>query len=138
MGNRYFEIKVNPRFDEIDSYGIVHHKAYFSWFEEARFYLAEKLGLLPRIVDGEWKILVIECGCSYKIPARYHDRLLVRVLIDNDCPNGLLFRYRVLRECDNEEIAIGFTKHAFVRNSKLLIKIPQEIKEKLEEYYGKK
>lgn len=138
MGDRYFEIKVSPRFDEIDSYRIVHHKVYFSWFEEARFHLAEKLGLLHRIMEGEWKVLVIECGCSYKIPARYHDRLLIRVFIDDDCSDGLLFRYQVLRECDNEEIALGFTKHVFLRNSNLLVKVPQEIKNKLEEYYGKK
>jgi acyl-CoA thioester hydrolase len=29
-------LTIKPRFHEFDMYGILHHRAYFSWFEEAR------------------------------------------------------------------------------------------------------
>lgn len=137
MAEPYFEIKIVPRFDEVDLYGIVHHKNYFSYFEEARFRLAESLGLLKRIFDENLKILVIECGCSYKIPARLGDKFIIRVFAETQ--GGVLnFRYSIIRESDHEEIASGFTNHVFLKGSTLLAKIPEEFRKKLEVFYQKK
>lgn len=137
MAEPYFEVKIVPRFDEVDPYGIVHHKNYFSYFEEARFRLAEGLGLLKRIFDENLRILVIECGCSYKIPGRFQDKFIIRVFAKTQ--GGILnFRYSILRESDREEIAIGFTSHVFLKGNTLLAKIPEEFRKKLEAFYEKK
>ncbi len=133
MDKKYFETKISPRFDEIDSYGIVHHKVFFSWFEEGRFRLAEHLGVLNDIMKNDFKVLVIECGCVYKTVVRFQDRLLLRVSVD-EAAGPVVFRYQVVRECDKEEVARGFTKVVILRGNTLLKKIPSEIKQKLEAY----
>jgi YbgC/YbaW family acyl-CoA thioester hydrolase len=42
-----------PRFHEFDSYGIIHHSAYFCWFEEGRVLLLQDLGTTQKMLKEE-------------------------------------------------------------------------------------
>ena len=53
------------RFGDTDAYGIVHHRNYYNYFEEARFqFSADIFGFN---VESDVKFPVIESSCIYKI-----------------------------------------------------------------------
>ena len=53
----YLEV-LEPRFNEVDSYRIVHHSVYLCWFEAARMRYARRLGIEIRdTAEGsEWEV----------------------------------------------------------------------------------
>jgi len=137
MSKKFFEIEIDPNFDEIDPYGIVHHKNFFSWFERGRFKLAEHLGVFETIMESDYKVLVLEAQCNYKNPVKFHDKLLLRIFIDS-LEGPLIFNYELYRKLDFTLVASGKTKHAFLKETKLMAKVPGELRIKLEEFYENK
>jgi acyl-CoA thioester hydrolase len=108
-----FETDVRVRFAETDAQGIVHNAVYLVWFELARIdYLARFRGGYPGLRAEGIEALTIESHVRYLAPARFDDRLKIRVRCGDLRGARFRFDYAVAR--DGDPIADGWTRHACV------------------------
>lgn len=106
-------ITIKPRYQETDQMGIIHHSAYYAWFELARDHLFEKL-LVPYSLfeDHHIHMKVLESHCKYIQSAQYGR--LVKVQADLVSCNGVrtLIKYKVFDQdalLTDAEITYVFT-----------------------------
>ena len=108
-----FASEISVRFAETDAQGIAHHAAYLVWFEVARIeYLARFAGGYPAIRERGIEATTTEVTVRYRSPARFADRLDVRVSCRD--VRGARFRFQYVIERGGERIADGWTAHACV------------------------
>jgi acyl-CoA thioester hydrolase len=103
------------RYSETDKMGIVYNANYLIWFEIARTEYCRNLGKTYRGWEAQGYFLpVTESYCKYRFPANYDDMvaLYCRAPLEHIKPHSIMFEYRVIAE--NELLAEGWTKHAFV------------------------
>jgi acyl-CoA thioester hydrolase len=108
-----FSTEVKVRFAETDAQGIAHHAVYLVWFEVARIeYLARFRGGYPQLQAEGVEALTLDAGVTYRLPARFDDRLAIHAR----ClpPRGARFRFEYLVEKDGRTVAEGSTGHACV------------------------
>src|SRR2546423_4607016 len=107
-----FQTEVKVRFAETDAQGIAHHAVYLVWFELARIeYLARFRGGYRELQAEGIEALTLAASVTYRAPARFDDRLVVRARCHDVRGARFAFDYRVERE--SELIAQGSTEHAF-------------------------
>jgi len=108
-----FETDVRVRFAETDAHGIAHNSVYLVWFELARIdYLARFRDGYPGLRAEGVEALTIESHLRYLAPARFDDRLKIRVRCGDLRGARFRFDYAVVR--DGQPIADGWTRHACV------------------------
>ena len=108
-----FETDVRVRFAETDAQGIAHNSVYLVWFELARIdYLARFRDGYPGLRAEGIEALTIESHVRYLAPARFDDRLRIRVRCGDLRGARFRFDYSVTR--DGDAIADGWTLHACV------------------------
>ena len=108
-----FETKLKVRFAETDAQGVAHNSVYLVWFEIARIeYLARFRGGYPGLRAGGIEALTTEAHVRYAAPARFDDRLIVRARCGE--LRGARFRFDYAVEREGEQVAAGWTRHAFV------------------------
>jgi acyl-CoA thioester hydrolase len=108
-----FSTEVKVRFAETDAQGIAHHAVYLVWFEVARIeYLARFRGGYPQLQAEGVEALTLDAAVTYRLPARFDDRLTIHAR----ClpPRGARFRFEYLVEKDGEAVAEGTTGHGCV------------------------
>jgi acyl-CoA thioester hydrolase len=108
-----FETRLRVRFAETDAQGIVNNGVYLVWFEVARVeYLERYAGGYPALRDQGVEALVTEARVRYVEPARFDDRLAIRV----SCRDVRGARFRFVYEIDRDgtRIAEGETSHACI------------------------
>ncbi len=111
----WFETRIRVRYQETDQMGVVYHSNYFIWFEIARTELIRSIGITYNDIEKSGLLLpVIDVSCQYKIPAKYDEELLIRVLVSKYTGLRIDFIYEVVRLFDQELLASGFTKHVFI------------------------
>ena len=109
----HFATEVRVRFAETDAQGIAHHSVYLVWFELARIeYLERFRGGYPGLRDEGIEALTTEVNVRYLAPARFDDRLAVKVRAAD--LRGARFRFEYLVERDGDALADGWTAHACV------------------------
>jgi acyl-CoA thioester hydrolase len=108
-----FETDVRVRFAETDAQGIAHNSVYLVWFELARIdYLARFRDGYPGLRAEGIEALTIESHVRYLAPARFDNRLRIRVRCGDLRGARFRFDYAVMR--DGDAIADGWTLHACV------------------------
>lgn len=126
-------VREKVRFVETDMMGVVHHSNYFQWFEVGRVEYLRKAGvyLLDLIGDG---ILfpITEVQCKYKASARFDDYVLIETTMTGLSRAKMVFSYRVVREADGIVLAEGQTENVFTGEAGKIIRLPQQIFQKLE------
>jgi acyl-CoA thioester hydrolase len=103
------------RYSETDKMGVVYNANYLSWFEVARTEFCRSFGKTYRGWEAQGYFLpVVESYCHYKYPACYDDQveLFCRAPLAQIKPHSVTFEYHIV--IDGDEIADGWTKHAFV------------------------
>ena len=106
-----FDTEVKVRFAETDAQGIAHHAVYLVWFELARIeYLSRFRGGYRDLQAQGLEALTLDAQVTYRAPARFDDRLVVRTRCAEVRGARFSFEYRVER--DGELIAEGSTGHA--------------------------
>ena len=112
-----FETEFRVRYYETDAMGIVHHSNYLRWFELARTEYLRDIGTPYRDMEESGIASpVLEAHCRYIHPARYDDRITVKVRMTDYTAVRVELTYEVYRE--GEMISEGWTRHAFVRNGR--------------------
>ena len=108
-----FQTDVRVRFAETDAQGIAHHSVYLVWFELARIeYLERFRDGYPGLRDSGIEALTTEVHVRYLAPARFDDRLAIKVRARD--LRGARFHFEYLVERDDEKLADGWTAHACV------------------------
>ena len=108
-----FETQVRVRFAETDAQAIAHHSVYLVWLELARIeYLERFRGGYPGLRETGIEALTTEVHVRYLVPARFDDRLAVKVRAGD--LRGARFRFEYLVEREGEALADGWTAHACV------------------------
>ena len=106
-----FSTEVTVRFAETDAQGIAHHAVYLVWFEVARIeYLARFRGGYRQLQEEGIEALTLETRVTYRAPARFDDRLVIKARCGE--LRGARFRFDYRVERNGEVIAEGSTGHA--------------------------
>lgn len=108
-----YERRVN--YYETDQMGIVHHSNYIRWFEEARLYFMEEAGVpYKQMEDDGIMSPVLGVSATYKVPAKYGQKVLIYVWIESF--NGIRMRcaYKVVESDTGALCATGTSDHCFV------------------------
>ncbi len=131
---RYHETLLPVRFHEVDSYGVVWHGHYISWFEVGRNDLTERFGMGPfQLKEGFLLAPVVELTCQFKSPARFGNLLLVQTTMERTEVAKLIFHYRVVHQDRVKVLATGSTTHVLTDPSgTLLYRVPSDVLEKIE------
>jgi len=125
--------EVSLRFRDMDSYGIIHHSNYFSYFEEARCNFAKEcLNLTNDMLSGKSiKFPVIQASCEYRNAITYAMNTI-----------NIELKFRLLENCKIEFLytitdnrgkvcAKGMTIHALVIDDKLCLAYPEWLEERV-------
>jgi acyl-CoA thioester hydrolase len=106
-----FTTEVKVRFAETDAQGIAHHAVYLVWFEVARIeYLARFRGGYPELQAEGVEALTLDASVTYRVPARFDDRLSIQASCSE--VRGARFRFDYRVERGGELVAEGSTGHA--------------------------
>jgi acyl-CoA thioester hydrolase len=118
------------RFFETDLMGIVHHAAYFTYFEVGRVEWLRQRGL--RYADVALRgihLPVVEAKALYRAPCRFDDDLTVETTLTKLRSVSLDYAYRISR--GTTRIAEGFTRLACIDADSKLLRIPGDIRDAL-------
>lgn len=111
------ETILRVRYAETDAMKYAWHGNYFIWFEVARTDLLKEAGMTYREMEEAGIMLpLVECGCQFKVAARYDDELSIKTIVEQLSAARITFRYEVTRVEDEKLLAIGSTSHAFMSN----------------------
>lgn len=122
------EAKLRVIYGDTDQMGVVYYANYFRYFEFARSEYFRARGGSYRELEKEGSFLpVVEAQCSYKVPARYDDVLLIRAHVSELKRASLTFSYEIRREGEDRILCTGRTVHACVGRDGRPTRIPDAI-----------
>ena len=109
----------------------MHNSVYLVWFEIGRIeYLERFAGGYPKLRAQGVEAVVLEAHVRYRKPARFDDRLLIRVRTGE--PRGVRFRFEYRIERDGDLLVDGWTDHATVDATTMkAIRVPEWLEEAL-------
>ena len=128
------ETRVTVRLSEVDSFGVVWHGRYVSYFEMGRTDLLKRFGLsAAQLRKAGYFPAIVQFRCDLLAPGREEETLLVRVLPERSEAAKLTLRYEIIREEGKEVVARGSTTQVLLDSrGVLLYKFPPEIREKVD------
>jgi acyl-CoA thioester hydrolase len=124
-------VRLRARFSETDAMRVVHHTAYFNWFEVARTEMLRNGGLPYTEIQGRGlNFPLVEAFANYKAPARYDDEVEVKIWASKVGGSSLRLDYEVTKLPGGELLCTGHTVHVLVGGDGKPTKIPDDIREK--------
>lgn len=126
---RHVDVEIEVRYAETDQMGVVHHANYLVWFELARTRLCLEAGFhYAEIEQRGLLLLVTGVELSYRLPARYGEKVLASCWVERVGSRGVTFAYRIARGGDL--LATGATAHVWVdARSRRPVRFPTELEE---------
>ncbi len=105
---------ITARYGETDMMGIVHHSVYALYYEQARVDFIKQFGITYLQLEQNGLMLpLINLGCSYKLPVKFADEIVVETTVSEIKPAKIRFEYK-LYNSDSQLVNCGFTEHGFV------------------------
>ena len=123
-------VRLHVRFADVDMMGVVHHSAYFHWFEQIRF------EFLWNIMGVEWATLrenglafpVTRCSVDYVRAVRFEDRPIGYTRLAIHKTATFTLHYEILDWERRRRFAVGSTTHCYVgRQGTLLLRPPAPV-----------
>lgn len=130
--------KLNLRvsYADTDQMGMVHYANYLNFFEIGRTELFREIGVNYKDLERfEIYLPVSSVECKYISPVKYDDLITIETKIYEIAAASITFYYEI--KIDDKLLALGKTKHPFVNKNLKPIRIPQNIKQELDEHLGK-
>jgi acyl-CoA thioester hydrolase len=109
----FSETTLRVRYAETDQMGVVYYANYFIYFEIGRVEYMRQLGVAYKemeIQDDSF-IMVAECSCRYRRPARYDDPLTIRTRVSESRRRTIRFAYEIVNSDTGVLLATGETVH---------------------------
>ena len=127
---------LKTRFSDTDSYGVCHHSNYFCWLEESRFsvidsYFQEEMDLFEAI-----QFPVIAANGKYKHAIYASEDIEIEVILERPKSAKLIFHYKI-RNQDGQLCFEGSTDHVFIKDQKLMLRVPEAITSKIDGLWKK-
>ncbi|GBC89521.1 Putative esterase [bacterium HR14] len=120
------------RYAETDAMGIVYYANYLVWFEVARGAFCQAYGIDYQAVEQDGTPLaVVEAYCRYRSPARYGDRVIVRVRLTELKGSTMRFEYQIVHAGDQRLLAEGWTRHVWITREGKPTRCPETIRQKV-------
>jgi acyl-CoA thioester hydrolase len=96
-----YDVEIRVRYAECDPMGVVHHSNYWAYFEYARTEMLRANGVRYRDLEAAGVLFVVyRCACTYKLPIRYDDLVIVRTTIERMTRTRIDHAYKILRGSD--------------------------------------
>lgn len=112
------EYKRYVNYYETDKMGIVHHSNYIRWFEEARIYVLDKIGLNYNDIECMGILIpVLECNCKYIKSASFDMTVSIETKVSFFNGVKMSISYLVKNAANGELLAEGSTKHCFLNQN---------------------
>src|SRR5690606_12084206 len=93
--------KIDIRFSEVDSMGVVWHGSFVKYLEDGRELFGAEHGLSYMGVASQgYFIPIVDMSISYKQSAKYGDKLIIRTEFVNSEAAKIIFAYTIYRESD--------------------------------------
>lgn len=119
------EITTRVRYAETDAMGIVHHRNFLIYFEEARSHYARERG--QPYIDFEkagFYLMVSETNLRFARAAHYDQQITIRAWIAEMRSRSVRFEYEVLDAESGETLVTGYTKHICITQDGKIARIP--------------
>lgn len=126
LTERYIaENTLRVRYAETDAMGIVHHRNYLVYFEEARsHYARERNQPYSEFEKQGFYLMVTEANLRFLRAAHYDQEITVRAWIAEMRSRSVRFEYEVVDAQSDETLVTGYTKHICVTKSGKVARIP--------------
>jgi acyl-CoA thioester hydrolase len=129
----FSETTLRVRYAETDQMGVVYYANYFIYFEIGRVEYMRQLGVAYKemeIQDDSF-IMVAECSCRYRRPARYDDPLTIRTRVSESRRRTIRFAYEIVNSDTGVLLATGETVHVICDSQGR----PKALPEKYRQYF---
>lgn len=119
---------VDVEFEDVDSYGIVHHSKLINYLERARLHFFDSMGFNPGRLP--YNFIIYKVDCRFIRPALLLDRLVVELTDIALSGFHVTVTQRILR--NNEPIVKAKIVHALIsgKNGEV-VPVPPEFQKKL-------
>jgi len=130
----WHETLIRVRFNEVDPWGVVWYANYFIYVEAARCEILERFDLLP---DALWShgytAPVIRLSADFKAPARFNDRLTVRMAIRPQETAKLVFAFQIVHHERGHLIMQGETEQVLLNHrGSMIYRLTGELADKVQ------
>ncbi len=122
---------------ETDQMAVVHHSNYIRWFEEARIFAFDRIGMGYRECE-EMGIIspVTAVSCQYKTSAKFHDKVIVELKFTKFTGIRLYISYTVTDVNTGDVRATGSSEHCFVSPDGKILSIKKSFPDLYEKLAG--
>ena len=120
---------------DLDPLGVVFYPRYYEWIDGSGhlFFQSIQLNLGNLIKENSIIFALLETGCKYHAPGRYHDQIEIITYIENLSDKTVLLRHDIVRSKDRKLMVEGFEKRICLNVSDPLkfkaIDIPKDIRD---------
>ncbi len=127
------EIRIRPRYGEVDQMGYVYHANYVSYYHQARTEFLRKIGLHDKFLEDHDIILPVkDVNITYMKPAFYDEELTIITSIQDFSSVKITFGFELVNE-QNECINQASSTVVFAnRHTGKAMRVPGWITERLE------
>ncbi|MFF2480604.1 acyl-CoA thioesterase [Paenibacillus sp. NPDC058071] len=118
--SKWFAHPLRVRYQETDQMGVVFHGNYLTWFEIGRTELIRAAGTDYKTIERSGLLLpVVDLTCSYGLPARYDDKVVVCTRISEFSPVRIAFESQVRRTEEQDWQAGWYEQEQLLPGEKL-------------------
>ncbi|HEY5559061.1 MAG TPA: tol-pal system-associated acyl-CoA thioesterase [Steroidobacteraceae bacterium] len=109
-----FTIPVRVYWEDTDAGGVVYHASYLRFLERARTDWLRAIGVDQSVLlrDQRRQFAVVEANIRYHRPARFDDRLLVSVRLEERRGASIVMQQEIRRDAAGNELLISATVRA--------------------------
>ncbi|MFB6318151.1 acyl-CoA thioesterase [Saccharicrinis sp. FJH54] len=131
------EIRLRPRYGEVDQMGYVYHANYVSYCHEARTELLRQHGVNDFVLEkNNIMIPVIDFRISYKKPARYDEVLTISTKVTQFPEVRMGFEFEIRNE-NNDLICMADSTIVFVsKKTRQPVRLPEFIEVRLKPLFS--
>lgn len=118
------------KYYETDQMAIVHHSNYIRWFEEARLYYLEQIGLgYDQIEAAGIYSPVLGVNCQYKSSVRFNETVMIKTFLHFFDGIKMKLEYEILDVETKTLRATGTSEHCFVTKDFKPVSLKKSYKE---------
>ncbi len=122
--NKVHTSRITARGYELDSYGHVNNAVFFNYFEQARWELFMKQGMLGQLTSEGLMLVVVEINIRYQHEIRLGDEIEIITAVKKVEP-FILFDQRMRLLPGRRAVARARVKTLFVDGQRIPCDIPQ-------------
>ncbi len=134
---RTTSLELRVRYAETDKMGVVYHSHYLIWCELGRTDYIRAGGMSYRQMEEAGVMLAVaEANVRYRAPARYDDLIRVETTLTDVSSRAVTFDYVVSNAETGERLATASTLLVALDQSHRVVKLPSQIRARLEASAG--